>query len=124
MGLTLPHEHYFYYTLHIVQKMLEAHGLRIFDVVQLPTHGGSLRIYGCRTNAGHTEQPAVQEILELENSHNMQSLDYYLGFQQRIFTIRQNIMKFLLQTSSEGKIVMGYGAAAKGNTMPVEILIK
>lgn len=114
---TIYHEHYFYYTLHIVQKMLNAHGLRIFDVVQLPTHGGSLRIYGCQIDADHIEQPAVQEILDLENSHNMQKLEYYSGFQQRIASIRKKIIHFLLQTSSEGKTVMGYGAAAKGNTM-------
>lgn len=114
---TIYHEHYFYYTLEVVQKMLAAHGLRVFDVEKLPTHGGSLRVYACHTDAAHTESTSVAHVIEQENSAGMNSLDYYENFQHRIFSIRRDIMQFLLEAVGAGKTVIGYGAAAKGNTL-------
>lgn len=114
---TIYHEHYFYYTLAVVQKMLAAHGLRVFDVEQLPTHGGSLRVYACHKDALHAECVTIAQLLEQEKSAGMNSLDYYENFQHRIFSIRREIMQFLLEAVDAGKTVIGYGAAAKGNTL-------
>lgn len=114
---TIYHEHYFYYSLSSVQRILAAHGLRIFDVEELPTHGGSLRIYVCHEAAAHTEFAAVRRILATEDSIGMNTLDYYLGFQKELVQIRMEITLFLLKNYSMGKKVAGYGAAAKGNTM-------
>lgn len=114
---TIYHEHYFYYSLAVVQKMLDAHGLRLFDVDVLPTHGGSLRIYACHSAAHHRTTDAVAATLAKEKTLGMDSLDYYKGFQKRIFTVRNALMSFLLKAVEDGKKVLGYGAAAKGNTI-------
>ncbi|CAK7061561.1 MAG: hypothetical protein DELT_01463 [Desulfovibrio sp.] len=114
---TIYHEHYFYYSLHIVQKMLAAHGLRIFDVEQLPTHGGSLRVYACREEAHHKDCPAIRALLEEEKNAGMSDIQFYTGFQKRIFSIRCDVMRFLLDAMEQNKSVIGYGAAAKGNTL-------
>ena len=114
---TIYHEHYFYYSLTVVQKMLAIHDLRLFDVETLPTHGGSLRVYACRSAAHYEETPAVQSMLKQEQDAGMQSLDYYTGFQKRIFSIRREVMSLLLKAIEDKKTVVGYGAAAKGNTL-------
>ena len=114
---TIYHEHYFYYSLAVVQKMLAAHGLRLFDVEELPTHGGSLRVYACRMPAKHVLCDSVTKILEREKTAGMEELSYYDGFQKRIFSIRREVMGFLLKAIEENKTVIGYGAAAKGNTL-------
>ena len=114
---TIYHEHYFYYSLAVVQKMLAAHGLRLFDVEELPTHGGSLRVYACRMPAKHVLCDSVTKILEREKNAGMEELSYYDGFQKCIFSIRREVMGFLLKAIEENKTVIGYGAAAKGNTL-------
>ena len=114
---TIYHEHYFYYTLAIVQKMLSCHGLRIFDVEELSTHGGSLRVYACHEQAHHARCANIDTVLAKESNAGMHNLSLYLDFQRRIFTIRCEVMRFLLDASEQGKKVIGYGAAAKGNTM-------
>lgn len=114
---TIYHEHYFYYSFAIVCKMLAAHNLRVFDVEKLPTHGGSLRVYACHAAAQHDQTPAVAALREEEKQAGMESLDFYTGFQKRIFSIRRDVTRFLLDALSEDKVVIGYGAAAKGNTL-------
>lgn len=114
---TIYHEHYFYYSLTVVQKMLAEHGLRLFDVEELPTHGGSLRVYACHVHAKHILHYSVARILERERAAGMGKLSYYSGFQQRIFSIRREVMGFLIKAIGEKKTVIGYGAAAKGNTL-------
>lgn len=114
---TIYHEHYFYYTLKIVQKMLNFHGLRLFDVEQLPTHGGSLRVYACHMDAAHPIHENVQTILMQERAAGMENPQHYTDFQKKIFAIRREIMRFLLEAVDNKKMVIGYGAAAKGNTL-------
>lgn len=114
---TIYHEHYFYYTLKIVQHMLSVHGLRVFDVEELPTHGGSLRVYACHMQAKHALSPRIAAVLDKETRVGMNELSFYLNFQQRIYSIRCSVMNFLLDAVEQGKTVIGYGAAAKGNTM-------
>lgn len=114
---TIYHEHYFYYTLSIVKKMLAVHGLRLFDVEQLSTHGGSLRVYACHEDSIHQEQRSVRKMLMQETEIGMETLEYYDNFQNHIFSIRREIMLFLLKAIENKKTVIGYGAAAKGNTL-------
>lgn len=114
---TIYHEHYFYYTLRVVQAMLSKFGLRIFDVEELSTHGGSLRAYACHEGAPHKRTLNVQHVLTEEDNAGMHELDYYMGFQKRIFAIRREVMGFLLEAIESKKTVIGYGAAAKGNTL-------
>ena len=114
---TIYHEHYFYYTLECVRKIVSAHGLRLFDVEELPTHGGSLRIYACSQDASHTSTEGVEAILAREKKLGLDTLQYYLNFQKKIDRVRSLLMRFLLDASDQGKTVVGYGAAAKGNTL-------
>lgn len=114
---TIYHEHYFYYTLHCVKQIVEKHGMRLFDVVELPTHGGSLRIYACPANAMHEATGKVEQVLSAEQAAGMSSLNFYLNFQDKIDTVRFELMRFLMQAKEDKQRVVGYGAAAKGNTL-------
>lgn len=114
---TIYHEHYFYYSLTCVQLMLNKHGLCVFDVEELPTHGGSLRIFACRKPAHHDCTPRVGKLLQKEFQHGMNTLEYYLGFQGKIADLKINLLRFLLDVKAQGKTIAGFGAAAKGNTL-------
>ena len=114
---TIYHEHYFYHTLSCLKKIVEAHGLRLFDVEELPTHGGSLRIYACHKSSKHLCSGKVDDLLHRENMAGMNTLEYYLGFQEKIDSLRLEVMRFLMDAKEQGKLVAGYGAAAKGNTL-------
>ncbi len=114
---TIYHEHYFYHSLFCVQNILKQHGLRLFDVQELPTHGGSIRIYACKEQASHKCTLAVEELLIKEQAFGLQDLDFYASFQSSIDIIRFKLMRFLMQAKEEGKLVAAYGAAAKGNTL-------
>lgn len=114
---TIYHEHYFYYTLHVVKQLVEKHGMRLFDVEELTTHGGSLRIYACLVNATYKDTGKVDQVLVQEKSAGMGELKFYLNFQNKIDHVRFGLMRFLMQAKEEGKRVVGYGAAAKGNTL-------
>jgi hypothetical protein len=115
---TIYHEHYSYFSFLTVCSMFKRHGLEIFDVEELPTHGGSLRIF-----ARHTEDisreisPNVQMLLEMEISRGMKAIEYYEGFQEKADRIKYDLLNFLLDQKKNGKIVAAYGAAAKGNTL-------
>lgn len=115
---TIYHEHFSYLSLTAVKAIFESQGLEIFDVQELHTHGGSLRIF-----AKHKEditkavEPNVVKILEYEKSIGVNSIAYYQGFQERIDTIKNDFISFLIQAKKDSKMVVGYGAAAKGNTL-------
>lgn len=115
---TIYHEHFSYLSLTTVKTIFEFNGLEIFDVQQLPTHGGSLRIF-----AKHKEdlskkiEKNVFEMLEFEKSRGVNSLNYYKNFQSKVDKIRSSFISFLIQAKNENKKVIGYGAAAKGNTL-------
>lgn len=114
---TIYHEHYFYYTLHVVKNILQKHSLRVFDVEELQTHGGSLRVYACNKNASYIIQPNVEKILAKEISSGMNKLEFYFDFQKKIEDLKYKLLDFFLELHRNGKTIAGYGAAAKGNTL-------
>lgn len=114
---TVYHEHFSYFSLHTARKIFAAHDLRIWDVEELPTHGGSLRLWACHDAAGHRETPAVASLLAKEASAGMLTMDYYGGFQALADRTKNAFLSFLLEAKRNGRTVIGYGAAAKGNTL-------
>lgn len=114
---TVYHEHFSYLSLSVVLSIFEAAGLRVFDVEQLSTHGGSLRVYGCLVEADHQKTLAVANLVEAEVSFGLQSADIYTTFQAKANAVKDGLVQFLLNAKAEGKSVAGYGAAAKGNTL-------
>ena len=115
---TIYHEHFSYFSFYTVNRIFAEHGLVLFDVEELPTHGGSLRIY-----AGHKEDRFkktsrhVGSLLERESSAGMQDLSYYSGFQEEANKAKYKLLAFLIACKEQGKRVAAYGAAAKGNTL-------
>jgi hypothetical protein len=114
---TVYHEHFSYLSLYTVERIFNAEGLRIYDVEQLSTHGGSLRIYGCHTDDTRTTTQAVNILLVEEAQCGLQNLDTYNIFQTRADKIKDDLLYFLLDKKRAGKKVAAYGAAAKGNTL-------
>jgi SAM-dependent methyltransferase len=114
---TAYHEHFSYLSLFTVNKIFEASGLRVWHVEQLPTHGGSLRIYGCHANDPRETTNAVSQLLTEEEQRGLQTLQPYLSFQSRADKIKIDLLDFLIQQKRNGKSVVAYGAAAKGNTL-------
>lgn len=114
---TIYHEHFSYFSFHTAQKIFAAHGLRIWDVEELPTHGGSLRLWASYDQARHRNTPAVAAMLVKENAAGMLTMDYYHGFQAIADGVKDAFLAFLLDCKRDGKQVVGYGAAAKGNTL-------
>ena len=114
---TVYHEHYSYLSLYTVQRIFAQHGLRIQDVEQLATHGGSLRVYGCHTDDARATAPGVGALLAQEQARGMRELSTYQGFQARAEKTRLALFDFLVDQRRRGKKVAAYGAAAKGNTL-------
>ena len=114
---TVYHEHFSYLSLLSTERILRAAGLRVFDIDQLTTHGGSLRIYACHANADHVETENVTTQRALEQARGMDGDDFYNGFQTVAEAVKNNFLQFLLTAHATGKSVAGYGAAAKGNTL-------
>jgi len=114
---TVYHEHFSYFSFHTAQRIFATHGLRIWDVEELPTHGGSLRLWACRDDAGREQTPAVDAMLVKEAEAGMQRMDFYHGFQSLADETKNAFLAFLLDCKRSGKQVVGYGAAAKGNTL-------
>ncbi len=114
---TIYHEHFSYLSLYTVTRIFDSAGLRIFDLEELPTHGGSVRIYGCHMNDARTSSERVTALVCAEEHAGMRNLDVYRGFQQRAEQIKDNLLRFLLEQKHAGKRVVAYGAAAKGNTL-------
>lgn len=114
---TVYHEHFSYFSFHTAQQVFARHGLRIWDVEELPTHGGSLRIWACHERAGHAQTPAMAALQNQEAAAGMRDMAYYRGFQPLADGIKNDFLAFLLDCKRSGKQVAGYGAAAKGNTL-------
>lgn len=115
---TIYHEHFSYLSFYTVKQIFEAQDLEMFDVEELPTHGGSLRIYAKHKNdKSKSISENVTRLLEKELLKGISSLDYYSHFQQQALTVKIAFTEFLLQQKKAGKKVAGYGAAAKGNTL-------
>ena len=115
---TIYHEHFSYLSFLTVNRIFAAHGLRIFDVEELGTHGGSLRIYACHQEA--QDKPTGSRVTELqirEEKEGVNRLDYYQGFGEEVKAIKRNLLEFLLRAKRQGKQIVGYGAPGKGNTL-------
>lgn len=114
---TVYHEHFSYLSLYAVSRIFSAAGLRVCDVEELPTHGGSLRVYGCHADAARASAPAVAAMLAQEAERGLQTLATYESFQKRADRVKDELLGFLLEQKRAGKSVAAYGAAAKGNTL-------
>jgi SAM-dependent methyltransferase len=114
---TIYHEHYSYLSLTAVETIFAAQGLKVFDVEEVPTHGGSLRVYACRADAAHQTMPAVQAMLGKEAAAGVTNPDWYGGLAAEAERIKLDLLDFLVSARRSGKRVAAYGAAAKGNTL-------
>lgn len=112
------HEHFSYFSFLSAATIFEAHGLRLFDVEELKTHGGSIRIYGCHANdAAKTTTERARELAERERKEGILSLDYYASFAEQVKETKRKLLEFLIGARRAGKSVVGYGAPGKGNTL-------
>jgi SAM-dependent methyltransferase len=115
---TIYHEHFSYLSLSTVRRVFARHGLALFDVETLSTHGGSLRIYAHHAgDATHETTPSVDELQALELREGYESLALYQSFSKRVQATKRSFLEFMITAKNAGKSVVGYGAAAKGNTL-------
>jgi hypothetical protein len=115
---TIYHEHYSYLSLTAVQRIFMRNGLALFDVEELLTHGGSLRVYAqCADTGGQPVNSRVTELIKREADAGMTAPAFYAGFQRRAEKIKHDLLAFLIEKCNQGKRVAAYGAAAKGNTL-------
>lgn len=115
---TIYHEHFSYLSFTTVSRIFRAQGLRLFDVEELTTHGGSLRIYACHVEdeTKETSRQAI-ELQQQEADWGISNLDRYGAFTQQVEATKRGILRFLIETRSQGKSIVGYGAPGKGNTL-------
>ncbi len=114
---TVYHEHFSYLSLRTVSRIFGKAGLRAWDVEELATHGGSLRVYGCHSDDARSTSPSVGALLAEEERRGMCKLAAYSDFQARTDKLKDDLLVFLIEQKRAGKHVAGYGAAAKGNTL-------
>jgi SAM-dependent methyltransferase len=115
---TIYHEHFSYLSLLAVERVFGKHGLTLFDVEELPTHGGSLRIYARHSSDGSRPiGPRVLELRQRETRAGFGTLEHYLGFAAQVEKTKRKLLAFLIEAKEQGKSVVGYGAPAKGNTL-------
>ena len=114
---TIYHEHFSYLSLFTTERIFKRAGLKVWDVDELSTHGGSIRVYGCHAEDRREISDDVQHLLSQESERSMQTLLPYAGFQEHVERIRDDFKEFLCEQRESGKKVAAYGAAAKGNTL-------
>ena len=115
---TIYHEHYSYLSLTAVSRIFEANGLRCFDVEEISTHGGSLRVYAQRADTGkHAASPRVPALMAREAEAGMTGIAFYSDFQRHAEKVKDDLVEFLIDARRKGLKVGAYGAAAKGNTL-------
>jgi SAM-dependent methyltransferase len=114
---TIYHEHFSYFSLLSLEHVLARHDLRVFDVEELPTHGGSLRVSACHVDAGHEESDSVARLRAKEADFGLGRLQTYRDFNERVLETRRSFRRFLDDAKAAGETVVGYAAAAKGNTL-------
>ncbi|MDR7927857.1 class I SAM-dependent methyltransferase [Acidithiobacillus thiooxidans] len=115
---TIYHEHFSYLSLTVVDRIFSANGLSVFDVEELQTHGGSLRVFAQRSDTGpHIRSIRVSQLIDNEIQYGILCADYYSGFQAKADRVKNDFLTFLLEAKRQGKTVAAYGAAAKGNTL-------
>ena len=113
---TIYHEHFSYFSLSAATRIFAAHGLTIFDVEEVPTHGGSLRIFACHPNA-HPRTERVDAVIGHEQAAGLEQVATYTAFTQRVRETKWKLLEFLIGAKRAGKSIVGYGAPAKGNTL-------
>jgi SAM-dependent methyltransferase len=115
---TIYHEHFSYFSFHAVEQVFARHGMKLFDVEELPTHGGSLRIYACHDqDASKPIGTRARELKSREEAAGFSQLNHYLSFGPQVEATKRKLLSFLISARQEGKRVVGYGAPAKGNTL-------
>jgi SAM-dependent methyltransferase len=115
---TIYHEHFSYFSLNTAEQVFARHGLKLFDVDELPTHGGSLRVYLCHAaDSGRQISPRVKDVKTREEAAGLTRMDRYWGFAEQVKQTKRKLLDFLIGVKREGKTVVAYGAAAKGNTL-------
>ncbi len=115
---TIYHEHFSYFSFITVKAIFETQGLKMFDVDELKTHGGSLRIYAChKENNTHTVEDNVQNLINKEMEMGFNTISHYLSFSENVKETKRKILDFLVKEKRAGKTIAGYGAPAKGNTL-------
>jgi SAM-dependent methyltransferase len=112
------HEHFSYFSALTAERIFDAHGMRIFDVEELWTHGGSLRLYICHTgNVNYPNSSAVSELMQREQKAGLHRLETYANFAEQVRATKRKLLSFLIEAKSSGKSIAGYGAPGKGNTL-------
>ncbi len=114
---TIYHEHFSYFSFFVVDKIFARHGLHIYDVEMLPTHGGSLRIFVCHADAPFARSGKVNDVVARERAAGLDHIETYAGFVNSVVDIKCRLLAFLIEARSSGKAVAGYGAPAKANTL-------
>ncbi|WP_170516150.1 class I SAM-dependent methyltransferase [Ruegeria atlantica] len=114
---TIYHEHYSYLSLLAVEKIFAKAGLRVFDVEELPTHGGSLRVFACLEGANHPEGPGLAKVRADEAAAQFDRPEGYMNFTGQVEAVRDGLLAFLREVAARGDTIAAYGAAAKGNTL-------
>ncbi len=115
---TIYHEHYSYYSLYTMEKIMAAHGLHLFDAELLQTHGGSLRVFACHSgDERHKRCERVKDILLLEEKNGLMNMATYAAFAEKTRRVKRDILKFMIGLKEEGCSIAAYGAPAKGNTL-------
>jgi hypothetical protein len=115
---TIYHEHFSYFSLITIRRLFARHGLAVFDVDELPTHGGSLRIYAChREDTSKPEGERVDDLFAREEKTGFTKLERYLSFGEQVKETKRRFLEFLIGAKGAGKSIVGYGAPAKGNTL-------
>jgi hypothetical protein len=115
---TIYHEHFSYFTFFVVEQVFAQHELRLFNVEEIPTHGGSLRIYACHEEAAdHPSEPSVEDLRRREIEAGYANIDVYSAFTEKVMETKRNLLEFLIDAKREGKTIVGYGAPGKGNTL-------
>ena len=115
---TIYHEHFSYFSFIAVERVFARHGMKLFDVEELSTHGGSLRIYACHeSDTSKPVEPRAKELKSREEAIGFGHLSHYLSFGPRVEATKRKLLAFLIAAKQEGKRVVGYGAPAKGNTL-------
>ena len=114
---TVYHEHFSYFSFHTINKIFAKHGLKVFDVEKIGTHGGSLRVFACLEKANYQRTEQCIRLEEIENQFGIKHVSFYSNLQEQSENIKDSFIRFLIDAKAEGKSVAAYGAAAKGNTL-------
>ena len=114
---TIYHEHFSYFSFVTIDRLAKQHSLRVFDVEQLATHGGSLRVYFCRSGASYVQSPSVDGLLAHERQRGFEDIRTYATFSAHVHQTKRQLLSFLIKLKDNGAKLCGYGAPGKGNTL-------